>query len=301
MTCDGSIQFIPPEQLAQTLKKKGRGIMVTHDSIEVSAPCSVSDENWNHMDKDHRPWIHRTYQDAVYLATGREFQVSLTSVKVLGLSLSIQVTDVRLKEDLFYQCYSLFNLINVATVVRSLPGKVIVEQYISSHFLLKPLHFYLKKRLYRLNEIQNAEDAPIRERRAELRRKGYMFDEAPDFISANQKSNHVQFPKLGKIHAISIRSIPVGTASTVSAGPVDLLVRPNQDGTFSIWTGACPHEGGPLEGKNICPSGTEILCRWHGLRIQCLTLGGNTKTGSLGPFKLSIKTDAGELLIEDLE
>ena len=256
--------YLSPENLLSSFQTMGKSLAVTTRSFHFKGMSEVRDLDWNLMDQLHRPCVHRTYEEALRLATGRSFAVSLT--RVGPLKLFTLVIDIQLGPGLFYQGMTLFNLIYLHSVIRSLPegGGVKVEFYIVSHRLFKFLHGFLHRRLLRLNEIQNAEDEPIRDQRTFLRSKGYRFEtDEPNYLNSNTLTDKVIPPQLDRTYQISLKGISADGLKKVSAGPVDLLVRKNSDQNFTVWTAVCPHEGGPLESGKIC-NGT-IVCPWHGL------------------------------------
>jgi len=288
-----------PESIFEEYRKLGRKITVTRGTYEIPVTCAVDDLDWNHMDQDHRPHVHRTYLEAARIAVAPNFQISVTQLRFFGVPLLIQVSDVRIRQGLFYQCYSLFNLIQIHAVIHSLPGKMYGERYIVSHPILRFLHPFLDRKLHRLNAVQNEEDEPIRGRRAELRNRGYTFPpEERDFVTANLRSNQTRFPEVGD-HTVSLSNLEFEKLNVVQAGPVEFLVMPDATHAFSIWPAACPHEGGPLASGKLCGGGTEIICPWHGRKFAPLRLDDSKHEGTLGPFTLKLNRVEGWLQVTD--
>jgi len=259
------------------------------------------------MDQLHRPAIHKTYQESLRLVTARSFQLSLTGVGLGGFKFFLPMTDIQLGPGLFYQGFSLFNLLYIHSIIRMIPAseregvdeKVSLQRidwYIVSHRLFKFLHGPISRRLYRLNDVQNKEDTSIRIRRAELRRKGYRFrSDNPDFLNSNVLTDNVIPPKLEGIHRISLKGITGAGLNCVSAGPIELLVRKEGSDSFTVWPAVCPHEGGPLELGTVC-NGT-IACHWHNLKQTGATLTPKRPQEVLGNLQLSVKGD--ELVVHE--
>src|SRR5262249_14340396 len=121
----------------------------------------------------------------------------------------------------------------------------------------------LDRRLRRLNVVQNAEDAEIRERRVELRAMGYRFGtDSPDFINANALSNNVAFPPLANARSIAIAEIPDGQSKRLDVGDRAYVVRRAGE-AVEVWPGVCLHEGAALAPGDL--RGNTIKCPWHGL------------------------------------
>ena len=299
-------RYISPENLVSSFQTLGRSTAVTSGHYEIKVPCEVRDADWNHMDQLHRTAVHRTYQESLRLVTARSFQLSLTSVGLRGFKFFILVTDIQLGPGLFYQAFSLFNLFYVHSIIRMIPlseqeennGNMtlqMIDWHIVSSRWFKFLHGPLSRRLYRLNDVQNKEDVPVRIRRAELRSKGYRFgSDQPDFLSSNVLTDHVIPPKLEGIHRISLEGMARAGLNRVSAGPIELLVRKNSRENFTVWPAACPHEGGPLELGTVC-NGT-IVCHWHNLKQAGAALTSDRPRGVLGDLQLSLEGD--ELVVQ---
>lgn len=283
--------FTPPDKIKEGFKSLGGRVAVTSGHFETIAPCAVRDLDWNHMDQMHRPCLHRTYNESMRLVRTADLAVSLTKASAAGLPCLMLVTDVRLGPGLFYQFYTILGLIYVHTVIRMIPKGdetlQSVDWHIASHPVLKFLHGILSRRLHRLNTVQNAEDAPVRERRRELRRKGYSFaSDEPDFLNSNTLTNNVRPPALQGTHRVSLKSLPTGDRGRINAGPIELLVRPSGE-AYTIWTSVCPHEGAPLD--QGASSGNQIECSWHGLKFPGLTLSPGKPRGVLCGLDLTLE------------
>ena len=282
--------YIQPESLIPNFQAMGSALAVTTSRYELKTPTELKDMSWNHMDQLHRNHIHHTYQDSVRLVREGSFALSLT--RVGPLKLLTLVVDIHLRPGLFYQSYTLFNLFYVHLVIEVHPEEkgswVTIDHYIVSHRLFKFLHPWLHDRLLHLNEVQNKQDAPLREQRVLLRGKGYRFKtDEPDFLNCNTLTSNVIAPRLDGVHRISLKEISSTGLEVISAGPIDLLVRKNADQSFTLWTAACPHEGGPLVRGKIC-NGT-IICPWHGLRQSGIEMSPARPQGLLDNLQLNLE------------
>ncbi len=148
--------------------------------------------------------------------------------------------------------------------------------------------------MHRLNRVQNAEDAPIRARRHRLRCLGYRFkSDEPDFLNSNMLTNNVVGPEINKEYYLSLDDIVSEALHVRSVGPIELLIKPHEDGEFLIWPAACPHEGGPLDHGSFV--GDKIQCPWHGLTIPGLHL--SPKYPCARYFSLHFKLDNNILMV----
>ena len=259
-------QALHPDQLFEKFSRLGVKKAVTRWQWEGIHQCGPEDLEWNIMDKLHRPHVHRTYTQALQIAATSKAAITLTTVSLAKIPFMVVIADVQVRQDLYYQCFTLFGLIYFHAVIDT-GERRLVTWYIVSPRWLKFSHSFLSRRYLNLTIQQDEEDRPIRERRAQLRTRGYLFSEKkPDFLVSNTLSNNVRPPKLGQNRPISLLGLTEGKLHKVSIGPVEFLVRPNPDQSFTVWPEVCPHEGAPLAQGKIC--GLQIECLWHGLRFS---------------------------------
>lgn len=256
--------FLREDKLEESLRHLIPRAHITKGHYSHPATAELRDLVWNHMDQTHRPYIHRTYGDAVRMHIGRDSAFSLTR---FGKWVVIPVFDGYHKKNGFYQVLCLFGLIVIVNIIEcnaSEQGtRMDIDWAIASHRFLRFLHKPLDRRLRRLNEVQNDEDEVMRDQRVALRKTGYRFQtDEPDFLKANVAANNVIFPPLETTQTISIADLREGEVRRVGLGDRAYLVRRSGQG-IEIWPGICPHEGAPLEIGDL--SGSTVKCPWHGL------------------------------------
>ncbi len=272
----------------------GTGAAVTRGHYELDGDVSVADLDWNHMDQEHRPYIHDTYHESVRIASARDFALSVT--RLGRLPFLAQVTDIRLGPGHFYQSVSLLGIAIVHSTIRMTPldnGKVRqdIDWMIVTHRLFRFVHGWLNRRMQRLNAVQNVEDIPVRDRRTELRRRGWRFrTDDPDFLNSNTSENNAIPPAVeGELR----EAIPEGAGPHVLClGAFEFLVRRVEDGVH-VWPGVCPHEGG-----NLCEGarhGDRIECPWHGFRFGPVRLTAGEPVGDL--FGVRVRFDGDALIV----
>ncbi|HTR87490.1 MAG TPA: hypothetical protein VMI56_23605 [Reyranella sp.] len=275
--------YIDVDKLEDQLARLDRGIVVTRGHYETSSPIDVRDLDWNHMDPHHRPYIHRTYGNAVRLCTGSDFQLSLT--KYGRLPFLLPVADIRIRPGLFYQCFSVFSVVSIIAVLRTTAHDGGADQridwFIVSKRIWKCLHPWLNAKMAKLNRVQNAEDAPVRQRRADLRKQGFRFkSDEPDYVISSMLTWHTLPPQLDRQYEIELKpSDGTETLQTFQAGPLSFLYTFDNAGVAQIWPEACPHEGGPLAQSLTSPAKGCLTCPWHGIEIRALRLSQQQPQG----------------------
>src|SRR4051794_30348761 len=101
MDKDISEEPLAPEQVkflrTVNTKRLGAGMSTTTGSYEFPAVCEVRDADWGHMDQAHRLWIHKTYTESLRLSTGRNFAVSVTTLRFFGFPVFVMLSDVSIE------------------------------------------------------------------------------------------------------------------------------------------------------------------------------------------------------------
>jgi nitrite reductase/ring-hydroxylating ferredoxin subunit len=194
------------------------------------------------------------------------------------------VTDIRLGPGLFYQIYTIFNLIYVHGVLRNHSKGTVFEWTIVSHRWLRFLHPLVSRRLTRLNKDQINEDVPIRIRRAELKKRGFSFGKDDSYLGCNENRNQTRFPSLSSRAEFAVDNLKNGILNSFTHDPIDLLILREGPQSFRVWTSVCPHEGGPLDRGRLCESGSEIICPWHGLKQKGHVLSPQSDTVEFQTF-----------------
>jgi len=268
--------FIDVDNLESQLARLDKGIAVTHGHFETSSAIDVRDLDWNHMDPNHRPFIHHTYGKAVRICTGPDFQISLT--KYGRLPFLLPVADIRIRPGLFYQCFSVFSLVSIVAVLRTTERPHGADQridwFIVSKRIWKFLHPWLNAKMAKLNRVQNDEDRPLRQRRYDLRQLGFRFkSDEPDFVISSSLAWHVLPPPLEREYDIDLHQAHAAEAlQKFDAGPLTFVYSFDSTGALHIWPEACPHEGGPLSQSLTKSANGCLTCPWHGLEIRSVKL-----------------------------
>ena len=261
------VAFIREGQIDDALGRLIPKVHITKGNFTYPATAELRDLVWNHMDQNHRPFIHRTYGDAMRIHIGKESAFSLT--RFGKWPAVVPVFDGYHKDNGFYQVVCLFGLIVMVIFIEARPDgqqtQMHIDWAIASHRLLRFLHPLLDRKLRRLNHVQNAEDDIIRDRRVELRTAGYRFlTDVPDFVNSNVVGNNVIFPPVVAHKVVMVGDLGEGEIREIEADRRAFLVRRAGEG-IQIWPAVCPHEGASIAPAHV--RGNSVKCPWHGLEF----------------------------------
>jgi nitrite reductase/ring-hydroxylating ferredoxin subunit len=286
-------EYMKDKDFEKNLKTFEGKAAITHGHREGLNPCEMSDMNWNYTDQLHRLYVHALYGKTLRLVRQKNFTASLTKIKLLGIPFTILITDARLKEGFYYQMLTLFHLIHVHIFCEHVPkGKKclgVVDWYIVSHPFFKFLHSYLSKKYLKVIKRQGDEDMALRLRRTELREKGYSFISCGgDFIESNSLAWNVLPPKLKGEHHILLHEVSRTDLKKVNVGPIDFLIRRDDDDNITVWPDVCPHEGASLAKGRVCQG--QIKCAWHGIRFKGAKLSKGKPRDQFGNYEFRLES-----------
>jgi nitrite reductase/ring-hydroxylating ferredoxin subunit len=284
--------FIREGQIDEALGRLIPNVHITKGTFTYPASAELRDLVWNHMDQNHRPFIHRTYGDAMRVHIGKEAAFSLT--KFGKWPVIVPVFDGYHKDNGFYQIVCLFGLIVMVIFIEARPEgrqtQMRIDWAIASHRLLRFIHPVLDRKLRRLNHVQNAEDDVVRDRRVELRTAGYRFlTDDPDFVNSNAVGNHVVFPPVAGPQVVSVADLGEGEIRRIEADRRAYLVRRVGEGV-QIWPAVCPHEGAAIEPEHV--QGNGVKCPWHGLEFGARQLRPGTSAVTMCGATVELKDAA---------
>jgi Rieske [2Fe-2S] domain len=288
-------QFVNSDEIEARLKELHPGAVVSRGHLETKVRGHLLDGEWGVFDLLHRPFVHHTYPNFIPLISSKDVSVLITPWG--RMPVFFQVVTARVGPALYHQTFSVFGILYCHQVSHmSQQGdeiRVSMDWFLVSHWLFKWLHKLFDRRLARLQNEQGDEDAPLRERRLELRKRGVRFvTDEPDFINANDLSDHVIPPPASWPLRVSLPRAN-GAYQHVRAGALELLVRQEAD-SLIVWPGLCPHEGARLDETNLCDR--RLTCPWHGRSFGPTTFpkGGNAALRYLG---LIIERDDDDLVV----
>jgi hypothetical protein len=289
-------QFVRPDQIAARLKKLHPGAVVSQGHMDTKVKGNLLDGEWGVFDLLHRIHVHHTYPNFIPLISSKDISVLITPFG--RLPVFFQVVTARTGPSSYYQTFSVFGVLYCHQISHlEQVGDEIhtsMDWFLVSHWLFKWMHHLFDRRLARLQREQGDEDAPLRERRLQLRGRGVSFaTDEPDFINANDLSDHVVLPQAQLPMRISLAQTGNGACQHISAGPLELLVRKQAD-ELTVWPGLCPHEGAKLDESSLCDG--RLTCPWHGRTFGPTKLpkdGG----GMLKLLGLIVERDGDDLVV----
>lgn len=287
-------RFVFPQQLDEIVRKDHPGMVAT--SGEYIAPHTYEpvDIEWNHLDHNHRPFIHNTYKDSITLSVQETIAHRLSSVKAvtwLPFRAILLVAEVVLGSGRFYQGMTLWGFFYIHIFIEVRKTNILIEWRILSSKWLKWFHPYISNRLKRLNQIQNAEDEPIRKRRDDLRKAGFRFKaEPPNFINANSMTpNLIEPGYMRSEESFSLAGLGVGETRVLQLDEFrGIIVKHESQDRYRVWPRVCPHEGADLAEAKLCSNGRERTCSWHGLRIAGIEVNADQPRGRLGRLEVNL-------------
>jgi len=284
-TARNPLKHISPGNLYERINQFMAGMSVTKGSFELLVErCTLVDIEWNHMDQQHRPSIHNTYEKGLRIALGSDFAISLT--QWAKWPFFITVTDVYVDRGLFYQSLTLAGIIFIHSVIsmEERNDSVLLkhEWYMASHKFFRFLHKPIDKKLLKLNVRLQQEDEQLRQGRFELRQQGFTFrSDPPNYNSSNTMSANTIYPQLDLESFFSVDDVT--SESFKKVGKLEFIVKKDESGSYLIWPAVCPHEGGPLKQGKIC--NTHIICPWHSLRFAPVKLSCDATFGAKYGFE----------------
>ncbi|HVA14962.1 MAG TPA: Rieske (2Fe-2S) protein [Stellaceae bacterium] len=272
------VGFISEGKIDESLRKLIPGAFITRGQFKYPSQSELRDLAWNHMDQNHRPYIHRTYGEAMRVFVQQQSAFSLT--RFGRWPAVIPVFDGYFKENGFYQFVVVFGLF---VIVNIMENKVVangteidISWLIASHRWLRFAHPILNRRLTRVNEIQNREDDPVRDRRVTLRVQGFRFlTDEPDFVNSNVVENNAIFPSPRNGASIALSDLPNGRAIRVVLDNRAYVFRRKDQGV-EVWPGICVHEGAEIDASHL--NNDVVKCPWHGLEFGARSLSRDGQT-----------------------
>jgi len=279
----------------------GKSIVTTHGYLDVLAPCSLQDLEWNHMDQAHRPHIHNTYTKQHRVFANKTTALSLTSWGKWPVLLNVQ--DIRVSEGKFLQSLMIFGCIyleltNTMNQVSENETNLKIEWEISSHWFFRPFHFILNRKIYNLNLRLQDEDLVIRKQRQNLRKNKFRFlSDPPDYVSSNIMSFCTIYPIIESEFTYDVNQISVDERKVISVSDINFILERVSVNEILVWPGECPHQGASLINNCEIVEHNKIKCPWHGLKILPVEL--SLSSGAVTQYSFIFSLDNNILKISN--
>jgi hypothetical protein len=230
---------------------------------------------FNYKDLAHLKVVHNTF-DIFYSHISDDIQSCIVMQKLFGMNFPLTHIALQLDENRLFFHDSFLNILLTSEVVaEALPDhrvKVTTTYGIGAPKWLLPLVFPLLKRLLTRNfHVLMEGDAPMRDRRGELRRWGlrlpktrYSFQETLDLRARNVLADErVRIPEPA---SIPFSSVPPKAPVLFGRSDYYGLQVFRRGDAIEVFPRICPHEGACLDRKSVSEDGG-IKCGWHGRRF----------------------------------
>jgi Rieske [2Fe-2S] domain len=233
------------------------------------------DVMFNYKDLAHLKVVHNTF-DIFYSHIGDDVQSCVVMQKLFGMNFPLTHLALEVGENrLFFHDSFLFVLLTSEVTIEPLADHRVRTKTtygIGAPKLLLPLVFPILKRLLTRNyHILMKDDAPMRDRRGELRRWGvqlpktsYSFRETLDLRARNvlpADREAVPAPV-----SINLSALAPNMPTMVGRSDHYGLQLWRRDDAIEIFPRMCPHEGACLDQKTL-KADKSISCPWHGRRF----------------------------------
>lgn len=261
------------EQIVAALSAEG--LRFRTFTVEHAGPAAPADVSWNQHDLQHVPFVHGAFRFTTARVDG-DLAVGIFLQRLFGLRLPLLVSfvDQTARTRVHQAVFGPLVLLVENSVLETATGSC--ERSIYSVGITARLRFVLPlaERLLRQNAARLArEDAPLRARRAELRRWGYQLAGDVGYAQSLDLSRvNVVCPPLAAAPATLDVQRPgdwcVGRADHVGLRVV------RSGATVRVFPRLCLHEGAALDHSPLVDGA--LRCPWHGRRVAplaTLTLG----------------------------
>jgi len=263
------------------------GFSFSKFSLITEAAHHPFDSTWNYLDIPHAQYVHDQI-DSNHTAVDDGYASMVAFLKLGGLKIPLTITNYsRTPQSMTYYMTWLFFVLIVETEAEEIQPnltRVTTNYNIGSTALFKFAHPFIRWTLQRNYKVLMSTDVPMRERRGQLRKWGYSFDnEIPKHSferSLDVSRANVVFPEKMD-NSVSVELIVQNILPTDGEylhGRDDHLgVQIIRSGDMiMVYPRLCPHDGASLDKKNfwVCSrnrevsmpgeKGYKIMCPWHG-------------------------------------
>jgi hypothetical protein len=289
--------------LVEALKKVGMHFSSSAMSSEGS--YAPADADWNYKDIPHLNELHNLVE-SIATAIGDDIITTIFMQRLGPLRFPLTVVNYSAGDDsqTYYTTFGPFCLVIETqwTAINNNQTRVVTTYNLGSSRLLKLLHRFVHRLLRKNYETLMSADIPMRERRGDLRRKGYSFRSDKDgysFIQTLQitENNLVPPPSPNEASFIcEIDQIPQGRSFIGDAVGKGFILNREID-ALKIYDRTCQHEGALLDSAAL--SGNCLRCPWHGRLVKPLGIIENlNKESVVASPMIKIKTENNSLMID---
>jgi nitrite reductase/ring-hydroxylating ferredoxin subunit len=248
-------------------------------SVRQEGEYAVQDADWNYKDVPHLNIVHRSVVRAVIADVTEDHLTSINFQQLFGARLPITLFNysVTPTTQVYFTTFFLWVLVVETTLEDLGDGRTRVDTtfYVGSSRPFMALFPLISRLLTRNNRLLMQGDIPMRERRGQLRTRGFRFagDEKGHGFESTMPlwPTHVIAPPSEPTTLVIDDVVERTRVCPYLAGTDDHLgVRVEQSrGQLLVLPRICMHEGACLD-QSPCENGGNLRCPWHGKRIEPL-------------------------------
>ena len=260
-------------------KLQNHGYRFTWLDVVAQDSCDLVDVEWNYKDIAHVPYVHsHMWREFTYI--GSNCYSTLDRQSLFGISIPQSTTFFVTEDNRLIAQTTLFLFIILVEVrfeqTGELEVKTVTRYAVGARMWLARLLFPIIRNALRRNwERFMADDRPVRQRRGELRKKGFTFDDqSPIDMRKTIPISGIGVVPPDRDPEVSdyVLNVSENMRQTVRIGDSDhfglqISFSPQ---SISIFPRLCPHRGCSLD-KDDCDVKV-ITCPWHGREFSALCM-----------------------------
>jgi nitrite reductase/ring-hydroxylating ferredoxin subunit len=262
-------------------------------TLEHLGRYAAADADWNYKDIPHLHYVHHL-AEAVPTMVSDDFVVTLNTQKMFGMKVPLSVVNYEsgANEQTYYTTLFFFVLIiqTKFSEVEPLKTRVATTYSVGMPPLLLWLFPLLRWTITKNYRVLMSTDIPMRERRGELRSRGFGFKCAgPSYSFADTqvitRTNLVPPVRASDVPAfnVDLKTALPADGETFFGTNDDLGLRARRSGNVvMLYPRVCPHEGSCLDDSAIRDG--RVQCPWHGREFAPICTVDLTDAQSSGDY-----------------
>jgi len=262
-TCDGLVRQL-----------KSNGYSVSTFSVSSTGNYALADADWNYKDVPHLNVVH-TQVRALLGTVDDEVITTINLQKILGMAWPLTLVNYASSDTAQTYFTSLGPFVLVVHTQYDALGpnqtKVTTTYNVAATGFMRLAFPFIRRVLTKNYKQLMLEDLPMRDRRGQLRARGFRFNSdgrARTFPETmNLLVDNVVAPERAKVRTESVPLEQLARNGTVFVGPDDdrgvRLVKQGEE--LLVMPRFCAHEGAGLDCAEV--KNGRLSCPWHGKNI----------------------------------
>ncbi len=275
---------------------------ITETEVSTTGSYMADDAFWNYLDVRHTDVMHASVVSHAPFFVSRNSLCSLLVMRSFGMRVPLVLAQYFDDTSTLHTLQSLAFGFLLKSTIRMIQETdetttVTVHYYVASSRVLKFLHPFLVFMLRRNFRKLMSEDTPMRDRKMELRKLGFVNVGGSDrdyMKTLNIGMDNIKYePSRCQIgHDITEKSIEIvslkpGRRERVTLDSEKSFLCVRHEGQVLVYQSYCSHEGADL-GEAII-EGDRMVCPWHGRRHRPLARLELGKVATLDLRELGIR------------